>query len=447
MVASDILLYFFLLISADLTYKNVAQAPEYCGKKNGYALDDKNCFWHTEFTSKRYILYDVNPPEGFNLRRDVYLRTSIFVRNLSEKSKKRYQWHLVLPPWGNLYHWRSTDIGPQKQIPWSTFFDLESLKKYVPVIEMHEFIKEYSQNSKTLAIDRVYILQNDEKMFETGNFDDKNQLVNCTPDALRKYQASSSGNYGAKFWGYSNVTANEVKCLVYHGTMSGLEENLYPDIYSSVMFDHMEIPLHDSYGTKEYWAARRSMRYNSALYEIANDFSQKYLKSNDSRDKTELPMDWTKEKSKRNALGGPYLCVHLRRRDFLIGRAGSVPTIKNAASQLSIKMEELNLQSIFIATDAENNEYNELKSLLNMYAVTRYTPSDSVKKLYKDGGVAIIDQIICSKARYFIGTHESTFTFRIQEDREIMGFPSKMTFNELCGIEKCKSRSSWKILW
>lgn len=47
-----------------------------------------------------YILYDVNPPEGFNLRRDVYIRTAIFVRNLVEQEKE-FKWKLVLPPWGN----------------------------------------------------------------------------------------------------------------------------------------------------------------------------------------------------------------------------------------------------------------------------------------------------------------------------------------------------------
>ena len=28
----------------------------------------------------RYVLYDVNPGEGFNLRRDVYMRLAVFVR-------------------------------------------------------------------------------------------------------------------------------------------------------------------------------------------------------------------------------------------------------------------------------------------------------------------------------------------------------------------------------
>jgi hypothetical protein len=32
----------------------------------------------------RYILYDVNPGEGFNLRRDVYMRMAVFVKKLNK---------------------------------------------------------------------------------------------------------------------------------------------------------------------------------------------------------------------------------------------------------------------------------------------------------------------------------------------------------------------------
>lgn len=66
---------------------------------------------------------------------------------------------------------------------------------------------------------------------------------------------------------------------------------------------------------------------------------------------------------------------------------------------------------------------------------------------YKDGGVAIIEQIVCSHARHFIGTHESTFSFRIQEEREIIGFPVSSTFNRLCGSNKnCEKPSKWLIV-
>lgn len=84
----------------------------------------------------RYLLYDVNPMEGFNLRRDVYIRVASLLKTLL----KTEEWVLVLPPWGRLYHWQSPDIL-QDRIPWSEFFDLPSLNKNVPVIEYEHFIE------------------------------------------------------------------------------------------------------------------------------------------------------------------------------------------------------------------------------------------------------------------------------------------------------------------
>ena len=76
-----------------------------------------------------------------------------------------------------------------------------------------------------------------------------------------------------------------------------------------------------------------------------------------------------------------------------------------------------------------------------------YKPNRSELELYKDGGVAIIDQILCANAQYFIGTYESTFSFRIQEEREILGLSSETTFNRFCFESDkldCKS-TKWRI--
>lgn len=86
-------------------------------------------------TLHRYLLYDVNPPEGFNLRRDVYIRMASLLKTL----RKEGDWVLVLPPWGRLYHWQSPDIH-QIRIPWGEFFSLTSLQANIPVIEYEEFI-------------------------------------------------------------------------------------------------------------------------------------------------------------------------------------------------------------------------------------------------------------------------------------------------------------------
>lgn len=47
----------------------------------------------------------------------------------------------VLPPWNNMPHWRSKDVGPQSYLPWSLFFNLQSLKSFVEVMEMFEFFE------------------------------------------------------------------------------------------------------------------------------------------------------------------------------------------------------------------------------------------------------------------------------------------------------------------
>jgi len=36
----------------------------------------------------RYIFYDVNPGEGFNLRRDVFMRIAVMVKKLNQESSE-----------------------------------------------------------------------------------------------------------------------------------------------------------------------------------------------------------------------------------------------------------------------------------------------------------------------------------------------------------------------
>lgn len=82
----------------------------------------------------------MNPPEGFNLRRDVYMRYAVLAHKLeSSKSANLHNFKLVLPPWSQLMHWEYNSVP--EQLPWSTFFDIESLKRFAPVVEMHEFFK------------------------------------------------------------------------------------------------------------------------------------------------------------------------------------------------------------------------------------------------------------------------------------------------------------------
>ena len=46
----------------------------------------------------------------------------------------------ILPPWGPLPHWKSKNVGAQSKVPWKLFFDVSSLHKYIPVMELEDYI-------------------------------------------------------------------------------------------------------------------------------------------------------------------------------------------------------------------------------------------------------------------------------------------------------------------
>lgn len=82
--------------------------------------------------------------------------------------RKSEEWVMVLPPWGRLYHWQSPDIH-QVRIPWSDFFDLESLNKNIPVMEYEDFIAENGGP----FIDQIYVLQSYAEGWKEGPWEEK----------------------------------------------------------------------------------------------------------------------------------------------------------------------------------------------------------------------------------------------------------------------------------
>lgn len=51
-------------------------------------------------------------------------------------------------------------------------------------------------------------------------------------------------------------------------------------------------------------------------------------------------------------IGGPYVAVHLRRRDFLYSHKEEIPSLKGAAEQIEKALLRHNLTAVFVATDA-----------------------------------------------------------------------------------------------
>uniref|UniRef100_A0A182P6V3 GDP-fucose protein O-fucosyltransferase 2 n=1 Tax=Anopheles epiroticus TaxID=199890 RepID=A0A182P6V3_9DIPT len=396
-----------------------------------------------------YLLYDVNPSEGFNLRRDVYIRLAVFVQFLRTQPGYR-RTRLVLPPWSSLVHWRSHNLD-QQQLLWANFFHLPSMRRYTDVLDMDEFFAEHERlhgrDPPTVLLDEVYKLKHFEQMFENGVFVDKFEEHVCP------------GGHEATlpYLGYGNLTAEAFTCLHFQGSAMLLHRLLEryrparPHPVRTVLVLNAEIVLHDLWGNVDYWEARRSMRFAPELVEVATRFRADTLNSTDRADRTMRPTRWTDERYRRTARGGDYLCAHLRRADFLYGRDKTTPTIQSAALQIRTKLLELGLKTVFVASDCTRMEFYNLKNYLKRFRVVRFVPeSYEQRAALKDGGIAIVDQIICSHARYFLGTYESTFTYRIYEEREIIGFPKDLTFNTLCKSEKdmnCEKNTVWPIVY
>lgn len=194
------------------------------------------------------------------------------------------------------------------------------------------------------------------------------------------------------------------------------------------------------------------MRFSRRLIDKANDFRVENFNSTDRLDGVELPTKWVDETDRpRKIKGGDYICAHLRRGDFVYGREKTTPTLRSASGQIKKLAKQLSLDQVFLASDCSRAELMDLLSFMKRLRVYKYIPHvEDGEAPLKDGEVAIIDQIICSKARYFIGTYESTFTYRIYEEREIFGFPTQTTFNTFCKNENssdCERNSIWPIVY
>ncbi|XP_064332727.1 GDP-fucose protein O-fucosyltransferase 2 isoform X1 [Camelus dromedarius] len=292
---------------------------------------------------RRYLLYDVNPPEGFNLRRDVYIRIASLLKTLL----KTEDWVLVLPPWGRLYHWQSPDIH-QVRIPWSDFFDLPSLNRNIPVIEHEQFMAE----SGGPFIDQVYVLQGYAEGWKEGAWEEKVDSRPCLEPPL--YSQDKHEYYRGWFWGYEETRGLNVSCLSVQGSASIIAPVLLRNTSArSVMLDRAETLLHDHYGGKEYWDTRRSMVFARHLRAVGDEFRSKYLNSTDEADRTPFEEDWTKMKVQLgSSLGGPYLGVHLRRKDFIWGHREDVPSLAGAVRRIRSLMKTHRLDKVFVATDA-----------------------------------------------------------------------------------------------
>lgn len=64
-----------------------------------------------------------------------------------------------------------------------------------------------------------------------------------------------------------------------------------------------------------------------------------------------------------SAKGGPYLGVHLRRKDFIWGHREDVPSLIGAVKKIQSLMKKHKLQQVFVATDADEEGTDKTNSI------------------------------------------------------------------------------------
>uniref|UniRef100_A0A915D7K3 GDP-fucose protein O-fucosyltransferase 2 n=1 Tax=Ditylenchus dipsaci TaxID=166011 RepID=A0A915D7K3_9BILA len=319
---------------------------------------------------RHYLIYDINHGEGFNLRRDVYMRIANTVRQLREKG---HNYVLVLPPWAIC----------------TTGFE-DFLQVNGDKIDLVLYLQAYPEG---WSEDEGYTLKYDKKP--------------CI-DAYHYYAMVEDAVWKGFFFTYEKVYASELECLSIQGQSSTLADAIIKDFPKpmSLFVDRAETILHDRFGDVFYWKARRSMRYAKKLVEIGNRFRLEHFNSTDQTDRTPLADDWEMDKLNHNqATGGNYIQI----------------------------VEQMNIKEVEVLEQQLDH--------LQPTHVHRFLAEEM-----SDAAVSIVDQWVCAHARHFVGTHLSTFSFRIHEDREILGSPLRLRSIACVLMRRSKLRKRREIL-
>ena len=191
---------------------------------------------------RRYLLYDTNPGEGFNLRRDVFTRIAVLVRYMRQYDN----WVLVLPPWGRIgYHWRERGLE-QSKIAWAKFFDLEQLNRYIPVLELTDYFEEIGEEK----VDEIWYLQNYEEGWGSG-WQERIHERDCINQPAYQTDREKSG---LVLWIRINVRHWLQVCLCSRYFFISFEKFIFND------FKNIFQVLHNCNGTIEWW------QYNGSTY-------------------------------------------------------------------------------------------------------------------------------------------------------------------------------------
>lgn len=89
------------------------------------------------------------------------------------------------------------------------------------------------------------------------------------------------------------------------------------------------------------------------MREEGDEFREKHLHSKDEKDKTPYTPDWRKQvPGDGDALGGPYIGVHMRRGDFAhYAHKETVPSIEEIGTEVQKLLDKWKIKKVYLSTD------------------------------------------------------------------------------------------------
>ncbi|CAA9987362.1 GDP-fucose protein O-fucosyltransferase 2, putative [Plasmodium knowlesi strain H] len=362
------------------------------------------------FKKKKYILYDVNLGEGFNLQKEVLYRVALAVYYLNQEVRTQVH-YLVLPPWCYLTHW-----GREKKhnrIKWSVFFNMKVLQNVIPVIEYTEYEKEFGPHADYILSYRHFIgdwsKMNEKKSFQFLDIEKchvenyklkKNLCKNCD----YKYSVVYSGNC-------ANVKGKKTECLEFFFITSYFVSSTLSDIFhydiDSVLIKHGSNILVSFVNELVEANLEDVLPYSEDLINEGNQFVEKNFKSNNN-----------------------YISCHLRYTDFRKISTYDVSPIEISLLKLLYIMFLRKSSIIFVSTDEKKQVKKVIDRQFSQYKNFFFFYEN--EKLHT-GQVAIIDQWICIRSGTFVGNIFSRFSMHIKWERSLIGKGGQDHNLDLCG--------------
>lgn len=156
-----------------------------------------------------------------------------------------------------------------------------------------------------------------------------------------------------------------------------------------------------------FWSLRKDVLFSAHLVNHAREFQTKH--SLDSR---------------------PYVAMHLRRGDFLRVHSELVPSLLEVVKIMKLLLaEHEGISHVFVATDGTLGRGHGAKA--DVEYIQKRAPKGVTVLQYTDpkdtdlhmGEFALVEQILCTQAEFFIGTQTSMFSDIVMQERALHGKP------------------------